>query len=85
MRPPFKKHKEVNRLRNVHEKIDGWGTSAMREKMQSDVRLGRPFGGTGFMWKLRFAAANLRMGLMRSGIQLLILPLEAQTLSWVRT
>ena len=57
MRPPFKKHKGVNKLRNVHEKFDGWGTSAMREKMQSEVRLGRPFGGTGFIWNKKYSIA----------------------------
>ena len=57
MRPPFKKHKEVNRLRNVHQEFDGLGTSAMREKMLSGVRLGRPFGGTGFIWNKKYSVA----------------------------
>ena len=48
--PPYKKFPGVNKLKSVHANLDGWGTSAMKEKMCSEVRTGRPFGGTGFIW-----------------------------------
>ena len=57
MKPPFKKHQGVNKLKHVHAEFDGWGTSAMRSKMENEVRIGRPFGGTGFMWNKKFSIA----------------------------
>ena len=57
MKPPYKKHLGVNKLRHVHSDFDGWGTSAMRQKMENEVRLGRPFGGTGFLWNKKYSMA----------------------------
>ena len=57
MKPPFKKHQGVNKLKHVHSDFDGWGTSAMRSKMENEVRIGRPFGGTGFLWNKKFSIA----------------------------
>ena len=57
LKPPFKKHLGVNRLRQVHDMFDGWGTSAMKCKMENEVRLGRPFGGTGFLWNKKYSMA----------------------------
>ena len=50
LRPPFKKVKGVNKLRNVHKDFDGYGASAMKKSMQEKIRLGRPFGRIGFLW-----------------------------------
>ena len=48
--PPYKKSPGVNKLKSVHPDLDGWGTSAMKAKMENQIRTGRPFGGTGFIW-----------------------------------
>ena len=53
--PPFKRVKGVNQLKNVHEEFDGWGTSAMRSSMETQVRIGRPFGGTGYIWNKKYS------------------------------
>ena len=55
LRPPFKKIKGENKLQHVHKDFDGYGTSAMKKSMQEKVRLGRPFGGTGFLWHKKFS------------------------------
>ena len=57
LKPPYKKHAGVNKLRHVHDSFDGWGTSAMRHQMEKEVRLGRPFGGTGFLWNKSLSMA----------------------------
>ena len=57
MKPPLKKHIGVNKLKQVHEDFDGWGTSAMRSSMQNDIRKGRSFGGTGFIWNKKYSLA----------------------------
>ena len=48
--PPYKKQCGVNRLRSVHPNFDGFGNSAMKKISESEVRTGRPFGGTGFLF-----------------------------------
>ena len=35
---------------SLHKDLDGWGTSAMKKKMQNKILTGRPFGGTGYVW-----------------------------------
>ena len=50
LRPPSKRHSGVNKLMSLHPDLDGWGTSAMKQKMQSQILNGRPFGGTGYIW-----------------------------------
>ena len=57
LKPPYKKHAGVNKLRHVHDNFDGWGTSAMKQQMEKQVRLGRPFGGTGFLWDKKLSMA----------------------------
>ena len=57
LKPPYKKHLGVNKLRHIHKNFDGWGTSAMRQSMENEVRVGRPFGGTGFLWNKKFSMA----------------------------
>ena len=56
LRPPFKKIKGVNKLRHLHKDFDGYGLSAMKKSMEEKVRIGRPFGGTGFLWNKKFSA-----------------------------
>ena len=48
--PPYKKLQGVNRLRSLHQNFDGFGNSAMEKDVKSKVRLGCPFGGTGFLY-----------------------------------
>ena len=48
--PSYKKNSGVNALKNVHDDFDGWGFSAMNDAIRTDVRLGRPYGGTGFVF-----------------------------------
>ena len=55
LRPPFKRVQGVNQLKNVHKNFDGWGTSAMKNSMEAEIRIGRPFGGTGFLWDKKLA------------------------------
>ena len=49
LKPPAKKYPGVNKLGRVHDNFDGWGTSGMKSAMENQVRIGRPFGGTGFI------------------------------------
>ena len=57
MKSPLKRHLGVNKLRQVHDDFDGWGTSAMRDDMENHVRVGRLFGGTGYIWNKKFSLA----------------------------
>jgi hypothetical protein len=50
LKPPLKKHLGTNQLKTVHDTFDGWGNSAMKASLESGVRIGRPYGGTGFLW-----------------------------------
>ena len=50
LRPPSKKYPGVNVLKTLHPDLDGWGRSAMKTKMETQILRGRPFGGTGFIW-----------------------------------
>ena len=50
LRPPSKRLPGVNKLMTIHPDLDGWGISAMKEKMQQKILHGRPFGGTGYVW-----------------------------------
>ena len=53
--PPYKKHLGVNRLRSFHPLFDGFGNSAMKKQNESKIRMGRPFGGTGFLYPKKFS------------------------------
>ena len=53
--PPFKKQSGVNRLRALHPDFDGFGNSAMKKEVESKVRMGRPYGGTGFLFPKKYA------------------------------
>ena len=48
--PSYKKNSGVIALKNVYDDFDGWGFSAMNDAIRTDVRLGRPYGGTGFIF-----------------------------------
>ena len=50
LKPPSKRLVGVNKLMSLHPDLDGWGTSAMKEKMRNKILTGRPFGGTGYVW-----------------------------------
>ena len=55
LRPPYKKQHGVNQLRNLHPDFDGFGTSAMKNSTEKKVNIGRPFGGTGFIYSKKFS------------------------------
>ena len=57
LKPPAKKYPGVKKLGRVHDNFDGWGTSGMKSAMENQVRIGRPFGGTGFIWNKRYSLA----------------------------
>ena len=55
LRPPFKKQHGVNQLRCLHPDFDGFGTSAMKSDMDKKLNIGRPYGGTGFLFNKKYA------------------------------
>ena len=55
--PPYKKQQGVNRLRALHPDFDGFGNSAMKKDVENKVRLGRGYGGTGFLYNKKFASS----------------------------
>ena len=55
LRPPYKKQFGVNQLRCLHPNFDGFGTSAMKTSLETKVNVGRPFGGTGFLYNKKYA------------------------------
>ena len=54
--PPYKKHLGINRLRYLHPDFDGFGNSAMSKEVESKVRVGRPYGGTGFLYNKKHSS-----------------------------
>ena len=57
LKPPLKRQHGVNQLKLVHADFDGWGTSAMQTDMQKQIKIGRPYGGTGFLWHKKYSLA----------------------------
>ena len=55
LKPPFKKNRGVNQLRDLHPDFDGFGTSAMKKAVESALVKGRPYGGTGFLYNKTLA------------------------------
>ena len=55
LRPPYKKQHGVNQLRSLHPDFDGFGASAMKNSMDKKLHVGRPFGGTGFLFNKKYA------------------------------
>ena len=55
LRPPFKRTKGVNELKNVHVDFEGFGTSGMKNSIGTKIMKGRPYGGTGFIWHKKYA------------------------------
>ena len=55
LKPAYKKHLGVDKLRHIHDNFEGYGVSAMT----SDVSIykGRPFGGTGFLFPKIFTVS----------------------------
>ena len=45
----------MNQLRHLHEHFDGFGSSAMTKSVGSKVTVGRPFGGTGFVYHKKYS------------------------------
>ena len=55
LRPPYKKQQGVNQLRCLHADFDGFGTSAMKSNIDKKLNIGRPYGGTGFLFNKKYA------------------------------
>ena len=53
--PPYKKQQGVNQLRCLHSDFDGYGSSGMSQEVESKVRVGKPFGGTGFIYNKKYS------------------------------
>ena len=55
LKPAYKKHLGVDKLRHVNDNFEGYGVSAMT----SDISIykGRPFGGTGFLFPKKFTVS----------------------------
>ena len=53
--PSSKKFPGTDLLRTVHQNYEGFGSSAMKRSMEEGMRKGRPFGGTGYVYKKSFA------------------------------
>ena len=53
--PSHKRNCGTNALKNVHPNFDGWGTSAMNESVTNKIRIGRSYGGTGFIFNRKFS------------------------------
>ena len=51
LRPSYRKQKGVNRLKLVHPKFDAFGTSGMLNQIDKKILKGRPYGGTGFLFR----------------------------------
>jgi hypothetical protein len=54
---PYKKKMGCNALRNLHSDFDGYGVSGMQSQINSGIRIGRPFGGVGFLYNNKFMKA----------------------------
>ena len=50
LKPPVRKQQGLNLLKSLHKDYDGYGTSAMTKRMESEILKGRPYGGTGFLF-----------------------------------
>ena len=55
LRPPFRKNHGTNRLKQLHPKYDAHGVSGMTKAIDNQIIKGRPFGGTGFLYKKSIA------------------------------
>ena len=51
LRPSFRKQKGINRLKVLHPDYDSYATSGMEDQIDQRVLRGRPFGGTGFLFR----------------------------------
>ena len=51
LRPSYLKLKGVNRLKTLHPEYDAYATSGMSDQIHQRVMRGRPYGGTGFLFK----------------------------------
>ena len=57
--PPFKKKAGCNALRSIHTDFEGFATSAMKQAEENNIRRGRGFGGTGFIYP-KSLSSNLK-------------------------
>ena len=55
LRPSFRKQKGVNQLKTIHPDFDSYATSGMTDQLSQHILKGRPYGGTGFLYKKSLA------------------------------
>ena len=53
--PAYKNIQGVNQLRALHPDFDGYGSSAMKKVHEQGIRVGRPYGRTGFLYNKKFS------------------------------
>ena len=51
LRPSYRKQKGVNKLKVLHPDYDAFGTSGMNDQINQNILKGRPYGGTGFLFR----------------------------------
>ena len=51
LRPSFRKQKGTNKLKTLHPAYDAFATSGMANVIDQRILKGRPYGGTGFMFR----------------------------------
>ena len=51
LRPPYRKNHGTNRLKLLHSNYDSHAVSGMQKVINSQIIKGRPYGGTGFLYK----------------------------------
>ena len=51
LRPSYRKQKGVNKLKILHPNYDAYGTSGMTDQINQRILRGRPYGGTGFLFR----------------------------------
>ena len=42
-------------MRSLHADVDGFGSSAMKKSVDSQILKGRPYGGTGFLYNKKYS------------------------------
>ena len=55
LRPPYRKNHGTNRLKLLHPHYDAHAVSSMQKVMNTQITKGRPYGGTGFLYKKSLA------------------------------
>ena len=55
----YKKRAGTNALRSIHADFEGFGIFAMKKLEENEIRRGRGFGGTGFIYP-KYLSNNIK-------------------------